>query len=105
MEDTALLAKTVCVQFVLAINTTNRHVRQLKDAKYAVVSIIQHSLHDPEKQIKRPPAAFSTENAQKDQPTVSSNNKTAAENTINNQTAATGYPLTVKTKPTLKDET
>ena len=42
------------------------------------------TLHDPAKQIKRPTAAFSTENAQKHQPTVSSSNKTAAENTINN---------------------
>ena len=40
-------------------------------------------MHDLAKQIKRPTAAFSTENAQKHQPTVSSNNKTAVENTIN----------------------
>ena len=39
--DTALLAQTVCVQIVLAIIIRNRHVRQLTDAKYAVVSIIQ----------------------------------------------------------------
>ena len=42
------------------------------------------TLHDPAEQIKRPTAAFSTENAQKRHPTVSSSNKTAAENTINN---------------------
>ena len=41
-------------------------------------------MHDPAKQIKRPTADFSTENAQKHQPTVSSNNKTVVENTINN---------------------
>ena len=42
------------------------------------------TLHDPVKQIKRPTAAFSRENAQKHQRTVSLNNKTAVENTINN---------------------
>ena len=41
------------------------------------------TLHNPAKQIKLPTAAFSTENAQKHQPTLSSHNKTAVENTIN----------------------
>ena len=50
-----------------------------------VCSAFHHTtMHDPAKQIKRPTAAFSTENAQKYQPTVSSNNKTSVENTINN---------------------
>ena len=44
VRDTALLAKTVFVRIVFAVNTANRHVRQLNDAKTAVVSIIQHCM-------------------------------------------------------------
>ena len=43
-ERYSIVSKNLCVQIVLAINTTNRHVRQLNDAKYAVVSIIQQCM-------------------------------------------------------------
>ena len=57
----------------------------LSNKRCQVCSGFHHrTLNDPVKQIKRLRAAFSTENAQKHQPTVLSNNKTVVENTINN---------------------
>ena len=44
VRDTSLLAKTVCVHIVFAIKTRIRLVRPLIDAKYAVVSVIQHCM-------------------------------------------------------------
>ena len=66
---------------------SNKHHKQTcpSTKRCQVCSGFHHTtLHDPAKQIKRPTAAFSTEKAQKPQPTVSSNNKTAVEDTINN---------------------
>ena len=73
---------------------SNKHHKQTcpSTKRCQVCSGFHHTtLHDSAKQIKRPTAVFSTENAQKNQPTVSSNNKTAVENTIkNSQSKAKG---------------
>ena len=64
-----------------SVNSTNRPVRQLNAAKYAVVSIIQHCMTKQNKSNVQQ-QLFQNKNARKDQPTVSSGNKTADENTI-----------------------
>ena len=82
-ERCSIVSKnSLCTKFL-----SNKHHKQtcLSTKRCQECSGFHHTtLHDPAKQIKRPTAAFSTENAQKHQPTAPSNSKTAVENTINN---------------------
>ena len=114
VRETALLAKTVCVPIVLAIKTTNRHVRQPIDAKYAVVFIIQHCMTQEnksnfqqqlfqQKMHKKISLLFHQTTRQWLKIRSSILRQTACR--IRIQTAASGKTSTVKTKPTLKDET
>ena len=114
VRDTASLAKTVCVQIVLAINTTNRHVRQLNDAKYAVDSIIQHCMTQQNKsnfqqqlfqQKTHKNISLLFRQTTRQRLKIRSIILRQKACRIRIQAAATGNPSTVKTKPTLKNET
>ena len=84
-RDTALLAKnSLCTNCL----SNKQHKQTCPSTKRCQVcsGFLHTTLLDPLKQIKRRTEVLSTENAQKHQPTVSSNNKTAVENTISSQT-------------------